>query len=67
MNKDRVNELVEQIRAYVKDNLVLSQLSDEELEDRISDIVSERLAGNYVSIDEKIDIIEKVYSSIRGL
>lgn len=67
MNKDRVNELVEQIRAYVKDNLVLSQLSDEELEDRISDIVSERLAGSYVSIDEKIDIIEKVYSSIRGL
>ncbi len=58
-------EIEKQIREYVVNNLPLSQLSNEELRERIEE-VSENFFSGYIPIDTKVDIIEKVYSSIRG-
>lgn len=60
-------DLVEETKKYILDNLSLAKMSDEELEDRIEEIVMKFLRGREVSLDEKVDIVERVFSSIRGL
>lgn len=59
-------EFVADIKRYVTDNLPLSQLSDEELEERIEEIVLQRIGTEYCSIDRRVSIVQQVYSSIRG-
>lgn len=59
-------ELVNDIKRFVSENLSLSKMSDEELEERIDQIVSDRLKDLYCSIETKVNISQQVYSSIRG-
>ena len=56
----------QQIRDYVVDNLALSQFSDEELRDKIEEISVSYFGDTYIPIDKKVDIVERVFSSIRG-
>ncbi len=58
--------IVNEVKKYITENLPLSQLSDEELQERVENIVNEKLQGQYVSIETKVSIVEQVYSSIRG-
>ncbi len=60
-------QLVTDIRKYVTDNLPLSQLSNEELEEKIEDITEQHLRGIYCPIEKRVSIVQQVYSSIRGL
>ncbi|MBQ7677864.1 MAG: CpaF family protein, partial [Lachnospiraceae bacterium] len=66
MNFDEEQQLVNEIRTYVSGNFILSELSDEQLEAAIEDVVNQRLAGKYMPINQKVGIIRQVYSSIRG-
>lgn len=66
MDNMQEEQLVADIKRYVTENLPLSQLSDEELEERIEDIVAQKLAGQYCPIDKRVSIVQQVYSSIRG-
>ncbi len=59
--------LVSEIRKYVTEYLPLSQMSDEELEEKIEEIVAEKTSTIYFPIEKKLDVVQKVYSSIRGL
>lgn len=59
-------DLVSRIRRIVTDVLPLSKLSDEELSDEIEQIVEEQTRGQYFPIQEKIQMAQQVYSSIRG-
>ena len=59
-------ELVKAIRQYVQDNLPLSELSDEELEEKIETLFLQKLDGEYCSMEQRVSIVEQVYSSIRG-
>lgn len=61
-----INKVVEDARKYILDNMTLAQLSDEELEIKIVEIVSQMLSGQPVSVSEKVDITERIFSSIRG-
>lgn len=63
---DFEQELIAQIKKYVTENLPLSQMSDEELEEKIEEIVAQHIGGRYCSIEQRLDIIQQVYSSIRG-
>lgn len=60
-------ELVKAICQYVQDNLPLSELSDEELEEKIENIVYDRTKESYLTLNAKISVVQQVYSSIRGL
>ena len=62
-----VDMLVQEIRQYVQDNLPLSELTDEELEEKIETIVYNRTKESYLTLNKKISIVQQVYSSIRGL
>jgi len=66
MDYEQEQELVAQIKRYVSENLPLSRMSDEELEEEVEQIVVDRLRGRYCSIEQRLSIIQQVYSSIRG-
>ena len=66
MKFEAEQQLVAEIKKYITDNLPLSRLSDEELQENVEQIVEERLKGEYVPIEQKVSIVEQVYSSIRG-
>lgn len=66
MNFEAEQKIAKEVKQYVQDNLPLSQFSDEELEEKIEDIVTQKINGIYCPIDQKVSIIQQVYSSIRG-
>lgn len=66
MKFEAEQQLVAEIKKHITDNLPLSRLSDEELQENVEQIVEERLKNEYVPIEQKVSIVEQVYSSIRG-
>ena len=66
MTREEEQELVSQIKKYISDNLSLAQMSNEELEERVEQIVGQYLKGVYCSIQQRVAIVEQVYGSIRG-
>ena len=66
MNFEQENRFIADIKQYVTDNLSLSQISDDELQREIENVVEQRLGAQYCSIDQRVSIVEQVYSSIRG-
>lgn len=59
-------EFVDDIKRFVSENVSLSKISDEELAERIDQIVTYRLKDIYCPIETKVSISQQVYSSIRG-
>lgn len=66
MDYEQEQALVAEIKKYVTENLPLSKMGDEELEEKVEEIVGQRLSGVYCSIEQTLSIIQQVYSSIRG-
>lgn len=66
MDYEQEQALVAEIKKYVTENLPLSKMSDEELEEKVEEIVTQHLNGRYCSIEQTLSIIQQVYSSIRG-
>lgn len=66
MDFKQEQEFVAKLKQYVTTNLPLNQMEDEELEAKVEEIVSQRLSGQYCSIEQRLSIIQQVYSSIRG-
>lgn len=59
-------DLVLRLKKIVTEELPLSQLSDEQLTAEIENIVEEQTRGQYFSIQARVDLVQQVYSSIRG-
>ncbi len=66
MDFEQEQQFVNEIKRFVTENLPLSKMSDEELEERVEEIVAQRIGGQYCSIEQRLSIIQQVYSSIRG-
>ncbi len=66
MDYEQEQALVAEIKKYVTENLPLSKMSDEELEEKVEEIVAQHLSGRYCSIEQTLSVIQQVYSSIRG-
>lgn len=60
-------QTLQEIRKYVMENLQLAQLSDEELEDQVLQVTNRYFSGTYCPIEQKIDIVQRICNSIRGL
>lgn len=67
MDFEQEQLLVAEVKKYVTENLPLSKMSDEELADKIEELVLQKLAGEYCSLEQRSSIGEQVFSSIRGL
>ena len=66
MDFEQEQQVISEIKAYVTENLPLSKIEDDELQEKIEDIVAQKIAGQYCPIDQRVSIVEQVYSSIRG-
>ncbi len=66
MTFEEEQQFVARIKTYVTDNLPLSQMSDDELEQKIEDIVVQQIGDRYCSIEKRVSFVQQVYSSIRG-
>lgn len=66
MQADKEEQLIAEIKKYVTENLPLSRLRNEELEEKIEGLVQERTGNEYCSIGQKVSIVQQIYSSIRG-
>lgn len=66
MTKEMKEGLLEKLKKQAQETLPLSSLNDEELEERIEKMVSAAGQSCGITVNEKIDIVEKIYSSIRG-
>lgn len=66
MNDDKRQEIIQKLKKYVNENLTFTEFSDEELETKIEEIYRDMFSDVYISIEDKVNIIQEVYSSIRG-
>lgn len=67
MQAEELQNLVQSVKQYIFDNVSLMNIEDEELEEKIREIVDQHLKNRYVPIEQKLLINQQVYSSIRGL
>lgn len=67
MTYEQEQSLIAEIKRYVTENLPLSQIDDDELQIKIEEIANQKIGLQYCSIDQRVEISEQVYSSIRGL
>ncbi len=67
MNWEQKNQMVDQVKKYLLENIALANLSNEELEDKIKEIIDSNTRNGYMPVREKLDIVKQIYSSIRGL
>lgn len=66
MQFDEEQEFVDKLKTYIGETLPLSKMSDEELEEKVEEIVAQRLGGQYCTINQRLSIVQQIYSSIRG-
>ena len=62
MDLEQEQQFIQEMRQYATESLPLGKMEDEELEDRLGEIVQQRLAakGQYCSIEQKISIVRQV-------
>ena len=66
MDFEKEQQLVAELKRIVTETMSLKNVTDEELEERVEDLVNQHLGDQYCSIEQRVSIVEKVYSSIRG-
>ncbi len=66
MTSEQQQQLIIDVKKYVTENLPLNSISDEELQEKIEEIVAQKIGAAYCPIDQRVSVVEQVYSSIRG-
>lgn len=66
MDFEQEQQFVAEIKRYITENLPLNKMSDDELEEKVEEIVAQSIGDVYCSIDQRVSIVQQVYSSIRG-
>lgn len=66
MRQEQADKLIAELKQAVLENFPLGQMSDDDLHNEIEQLVNKRLAQQYIPIDQKVMIVNQVYSSIRG-
>ena len=66
MDSEMELQMVAKIKSLVTESFSLKDISDDDLEEKIEELVSLQLGGQYCSIEQRVSIAEQVFSSIRG-
>lgn len=66
MNEEQLQQLVLELKNDIIDNLQISSLSDDELEDKIEQVVLEKTSSQYIPMEQRVSICNQIFSSIRG-
>jgi pilus assembly protein CpaF len=62
----REQEIIAETRKYITDFLPISDMSDEQLEEKTEEVVRQKIGGEYCPIEQLVSIVQQVFSSIRG-
>jgi pilus assembly protein CpaF len=63
---DIEQQMVADLKRMVTERISLKDITDDDLQDKIEDLVSQQLGDQYCSIEQRVSIVEQVFSSIRG-
>ena len=66
MANNTEKDLIAELKQVVTSSFPLSQMSDEDLKAEIVKLVDQRLTDKYFPIEERLSVIQQIYSSIRG-
>lgn len=66
MDRNKKENLIIEIKDYVSNNFTLAKLSDDELREKIENVLQNKTQGEYLTISDRVDIVNQVYSSFRG-
>lgn len=64
--KSATDKVIQEVHQYIMDNLNITDMSNEELEEKIEELVFSKTQNMFLSIDEKVAAVQDVYGSIRG-
>ncbi|GFI40516.1 CpaF family protein [Thomasclavelia cocleata] len=67
MDEEYKNEVIARTKDILLKEYSLNEFTDDLLQEKISEIILQITKGVYISIKEQVDLINRVYSSIRGL
>lgn len=70
MTNDKVQEIVNELKGQIFDRYNLNSMNDEQLEQAIEELLTRYLRDSglgYITIEQRVDINERIFSSIRGL
>lgn len=67
MTNEMIQQTVKELRKTIFESCNLNLMSDGQLEEKIEELLDAYLQGKYITIEERVDISEQVFSSIRGL
>ena len=67
MEEKVFHALTRQIADLIRTDSELSLLSNEDLREKIDEIVEHNIQGIYLSINQRIQMTEQIFSSVRGL
>lgn len=66
MREEEIVSLVQECRKHISENFKLNELSNEQLEDRIDQLVDQKLGSRYITIEQRVQIAQELFSVIRG-
>lgn len=67
MTDNEIQEAVKELKNRIFEHYNLNTMEDEQLQEVIEELVSDYFQSEYLTIEERVDINERVFSSIRGL
>ena len=67
MKEEKKSQIVKNLRTRIFERYNLNQIDNDALEDAIKQLVVEEVKDEYITIEERIDITERIFDSIRGL
>ncbi len=67
MTEERKSGIVRKLKKSIFEKYDLNRVDNDELEEVIKLLIIEEIRDEYITIEERIDITERIYDSIRGL
>lgn len=66
MTEEEILSFIQECRKYISENFKLNELTNEQLEDRIDQLVDQKLGTRYITIEQRVQIAQELFSAIRG-
>ena len=67
MNEEYIVEIVNSLKQKIYDTYNLNIINNEQLVNIIDTMINEQFSGQYITIEERVAVSERVFNAIRGL
>lgn len=67
MTEEKKLQITKKLKKKIFEKYNLNQMEDDLLEEAIEHLIAEEIQDEYITIEERVDITERIFNSIRGL